>query len=328
MNRNIILTVAACLLLSSCYKGYVGDFERTACGFANQTDVRSLIVGESMQFSTGVALGGTISNEFDREVSYEIDYSLVNSSTLEAFRNHAFSYIPPLMEGITSLQVLPMECFNLRSGSNHPGRTIIRKGSHLGEIVVAVDSASFFTEDRLYPYSVIPVRITSAAKTEILAGRDYTVIGVRYESMLFGNYYHGGYMEREKDGVIEETVKYPTSIPQAEDRIWTLTTVAPRSLTSNAVGNGYNGQSAQMMLTLADDDSILVEAVPGATYEVEDEGGSRFIRTKLLQNRKIVLNYKYEADGYVYHVHDTLSFRNRIRDGVNEWQDENQKHYE
>ena len=39
------------------------------------------------------------------------------------------------------------------------------------------------------------------------------------------------------------------------------------------------------------------------------------------------LKYKYEKDGLVYHATDTLTFRNRIRDGVNEWQDENQEHY-
>ena len=52
-----------------------------------------------------------------------------------------------------------------------------------------------------------------------------------------------------------------------------------------------------------------------------------FLRSKLLQDRKIALKYKYEKDGLVYHATDTLTFRNRIRDGVNEWQDENQEHY-
>ena len=83
-----------------------------------------------------------------------------------------------------------------------------------------------------------------------------------------------------------------------------------------------------MKLTLGDDDSITISPVAGAKYTVEPDGESRFIRTKLLQDRKIVLNYKYVSGGNTIHAHDTLTFRNRLRDGVNEWQDENPAHYE
>jgi hypothetical protein len=60
---------------------------------------------------------------------------------------------------------------------------------------------------------------------------------------------------------------------------------------------------------------------------VTPDGESRFNRATLLQDRKIFLAYKYEKGGNVYHARDTLTFRNRIRDGVNEWQDENPEHY-
>ena len=47
-----------------------------------------------------------------------------------------------------------------------------------------------------------------------------------------------------------------------------------------------------------------------------------------LQNRKLFLNYRFaNGDGTTTYVQDTLTFRNRIRDGVNEWQDENPEHY-
>ena len=89
-----------------------------------------------------------------------------------------------------------------------------------------------------------------------------------------------------------------------------------------------NSTAAQMKLTLGEDDAITVSPVEGATYSVEPDGESMFLRSKLLQDRKIALKYKYEKDGLVYHATDTLTFRNRIRDGVNEWQDENPEHYE
>ena len=147
--------------------------------------------------------------------------------------------------------------------------------------------------------------------------------------MLFGNYYHGGYtVVTDAAGNEVERIYYYTAVPQEDTKVWTLTTVEPFALTANAVGNEMNSTAAQMKLTLGEDDAITVSPVEGATYSVEPDGESMFLRSKLLQDRKIALKYKYEKDGLVYHATDTLTFRNRIRDGVNEWQDENPEHYE
>lgn len=326
--NKIISCCALAMCLTGCYDGYIKDYDKIACGFANQTDVRSVVVGEGMTFSTGVALGGTIDNPEDRTVSFSIDHSLVCDQTYDALKNHQFPYIMELMAGVSSIDALPVDCYTLRTDSGKPGRTVIRKGKHLGQIDVVLDSAAFFAQDHLLPYAVIPLRIVKADGCDIMHGRETSVIGVRYEAMLFGNWYHGGRIEVEKDGTVVDEIKYFTEIPQADNRVWTLTTVAPFSVLANGVGAEYSGQKAQMKLTLGEDDSITISAVDGALFNVQPDGQSMYMRTKLLQNRKVVLNYKYENDGCIYHVHDTLTFRNRIRDGVNEWQDENQNNYE
>jgi hypothetical protein len=43
----------------------------------------------------------------------------------------------------------------------------------------------------------------------------------------------------------------------------------------------------------------------------------------------LILKYKYTnaGNGWTYHCTDTIQFRNRLRDGINEWQDENPSHY-
>ena len=81
------------------------------------------------------------------------------------------------------------------------------------------------------------------------------------------------------------------------------------------------------MLTLGEDGTVDVAPAPGSPYQVEPDGECRYNQAKLLQDRKIYLKYKYVKDGLVHHCTDTLKFRNRIRDGVNEWQDENQDNY-
>ena len=327
--RMIILALAA-LCTVSCYDDYVGDYEKVACGFANQTDVRSFVVGEGMTFSTGVALGGTIDNDKDRIISIGIDYSLTGEGTLAAFKSHTFSYIANLFKNISSISVLPANVYELETEGGNAGQVLIPRGKHLGLIKVKVDSAAFLADaGRLYPKEVLPLVITDGNGTDIMDGREASVIGVRYENMLFGNWYHGGYTEVE-DAVGGRTRKdtYPTTIPQADNLVWTLTTVEPFALTANAVGAEFNGAAAQMKLTLGADDKITISSVPGAKYAVEPDGESLFLRSKLLQDRKIVLNYKYVSGTDIIHAHDTLAFRNRLRDGVNEWQDENSAHYE
>jgi len=94
--------------------------------------------------------------------------------------------------------------------------------------------------------------------------------------------------------------------------------------------NGYSDQvttKKEMELTMNGTD-ITVAGVAGSTFQILPDGSSQFNRSRLLQDRKIFLSYKYKnAKGNWCYANDTLTFRNRIRDGVIEWQDENPSHY-
>ena len=329
MKKYLFISLASLLGLTSCYDDYVKDNPTQAVGFANQTDVRSVIVGEGMKFSTGVALGGIIDNDRNRLINYEIDYSLVNDETLSAMKSHLFSYIQDLCKPIDALEALPADEYRLRPDGGADGVVLIREGSHLGQIVIKVDSVKFLSDvSRTTPRFVIPLRLTDGNDTGLIEGKTTSVIGVRYENMLFGNYWHGGEtVVTDASGQEVNRIQYYTTVPQADTKVWTLTTVEPMALTANAVGGELNGSSAQLKLIQGADGQITVASVDGALYEVEPDGACSFNRAKLLQDRKIFLKYKYEKDGLTYHATDTLTFRNRIRDGVNEWQDENPENY-
>lgn len=329
MKKYLFISLASLLGLTSCYDDYVKDNPTQAVGFANQTDVRSVIVGEGMKFSTGVALGGIIDNDRNRLINYEIDYSLVNDETLSAMKSHLFSYIQDLCKPIDALEALPADEYRLRPDGGVDGVVLIREGSHLGQIVIKVDSVKFLSDvSHTTPRFVIPLRLTDGNDTGLIEGKTTSVIGVRYENMLFGNYWHGGEtVVTDASGQEVNRIQYYTTVPQADTKVWTLTTVEPMALTANAVGGELNGSSAQLKLIQGADGQITVASVDGALYEVEPDGACSFNRAKLLQDRKIFLKYKYEKDGLTYHATDTLTFRNRIRDGVNEWQDENPENY-
>ncbi len=327
MKKNAIIILAAIFALTSCYGSYIKDSTSQGVGFANNVDVRTVVVGEGMKFSTGVALAGVINNGEDRTVNYTVDESLANTTALAAMQNHTLSYINELAADLTELKPLPSSEYSLVNEGGQDGTTVIKKDTHLGKITVQVDSAAYLAGSAsMIPDFVVPLKITSGNGLDIISGFESTVIGVRYENMLFGNWYHGGKATVEGGS---ETQTYATEIPQSTNKVWTLTTVSPHSLTANAVAGGLNGSAAQMKLTLSPDGSVTIESVPGATYTVEPDGESRYNRARLLQDRKIFLNYKFtDKDGNLWHATDTLTFRNRVRDGVNEWQDENQENYQ
>ena len=329
MKKNAIIILAALFALTSCYGSYIKDSTSQGVGFANNVDVRTVVVGEGMKFSTGVALAGVINNGEDRTVGYTVDESLANTTALAAMQNHTLSYINELAADLTALKPLPSSEYSLVNEGGQDGTTVIKKNTHLGKITVQVDSAAYLAGSAsMFPEFVVPLKITSGNGLDIISGFESTVIGVRYENMLFGNWYHGGKATCTLASGKDSTATYATEISQSTSKVWTLKTVSPHSLTANAVAGELNGSPAQMKLTLSPDGSILIEPVSGATYAVESDGESRFNRARLLQDRKVFLKYKYtDSEGKLWHAVDTLTFRNRVRDGVNEWQDENQENY-
>jgi len=317
----IVLTLAVAVV--SCYPDYIKDFDYNGIYFPYQTDVRTFVVGEGMKIEVGAALGGVRENTIDRTVSFTLDNSLVSPATLTLMKGGA-QFIKDAVAPVTTLVPLPATYYTLSDNS----KMVIKAGSHMGSVVIKVDSAKFLADPlTLFANYAIPFYMASADADTILQLKRSAVIGVKYENMLFGNYWHGGVTTvKDPAGVTVSTILYYTAVNQPETKVWKLKTVAPNAL----VTNGYSDQTTakgEMKLTL-DGTNIIVSANTGSTFEVLPDAASTFNRAKLLQNRKILLNYKYvNAAGNTCYAQDTLTFRNRIRDGVNEWQDENPANY-
>jgi hypothetical protein len=177
----------------------------------------------------------------------------------------------------------------------------------------------------MYSTYVLPFRITSADADSIPDNRRTSVVGVRFENMLFGNYWHGGKALINRPGKADTTITYRWAVNDIASKIWTLTTIGPNTI----VTNGYFNQTTtkkELKLVLKGT-QVYVSSATGSTNTYTQDGSCTFNRPKLLQDRKLFLNYSYVNSGNTYHCTDTLYFRNRIRDGVNEWQDENPSHY-
>lgn len=316
-----ILLAAA---LTSCYDEYVKDYDYDGVYFPYQENVRTFVVGEGLKIDVGAVLAGVLENNKDRVVRYQIKNDLVTPDALARMKSGQ-NYIKNSVAGVNELLPMPADYYSLSNSEE----MLIRKGSHGGTVTVYADSAKFLSDPKtLKAAYVLPFYIESADADSIIEPMRYAVIGLKYENMLFGNYWHGGVrVVKDAAGNTLNTVAYYTQIPQPESKVWTLSTVAPFELETNGLAD--DADKGSMKLTLNSDGTITVGKSSSSDINVLPDGESRFNQAKLLQDRKIFLKYKYDnGDGTISYVTDTLTFRNRVRDGVNEWQDENPGNYE
>lgn len=315
-----ILAIFLSLALVSCYNDYVKDFDYTSIYFAYQANVRTVVVGEGMKIEVGPAFGGEMTNSRDRQVTLSLDNSLITPAMLLTMQSSSINSIKNYVTGLTELKLLPADYYTISSNS-----VTIKKGQNSGTVVIRPDSVKFLSDPAtLMAQYVLPFRIMTGDADSILTAKNYAVVGLRYENMLFGNYYHGGVTTvKDAAGTVVTTTKYFTTIPQPDAKIWTLSTIAPNQL----VTNGISDVAGSFKLTL-NGGVITVSQATGSTVVVQPTDASSYNQAKLLQNRKILLNYKYaNADGTTSYAQDTLTFRNRVRDGVNEWLDEHPANY-
>ena len=317
------ITIAFLLLMgimSSCYEDYIKDFDYTSIYFMYQTDVRTFVVGEGMKIEVGAALGGIRENTRDRVVNFTMDDKLVTADILAAMKVGA-NYIKEAVLPVTALKPMPTDYFTI----SDKGKMVIKAGQHSGSVVIKADSARFLQDAAtLNPVYAIPFYINTADADSVLPAKRYAVVALKYESMLFGNYWHGGVTTvKDATGKVIKTTNYFTSIPSPESKVMVLKTVAPFSLVTNKISD----QAGSLKITL-NGNKVTVSQATGSKVEVLPDGESTYNQPKLLQNRKIFLRYKYaNADGTTSFAQDTLTFRNRIRDGVNEWLDSDPTHY-
>lgn len=305
--------------LTSCYDDYIQDYDYDAIYFSRQNDVRTFVVGESQKIEVGVALGGVTENDRDREVVYSLDTSLINAALLTSFKNGGeskLSYIKESATGLTELKLLPTSYYTISDNS----KMVIKQGDHVGTVVITATDAFINDLDNLKSKYVLPFKIESADADTVLESMNYEVVGFKYESLLFGNYVHTGVsvVKDASGGVVSTT---------AISNVLTLKTVSPNTLETYKEGTAQDASSIKV--ALQSDGKIVVGNSALSKTDVVTDGDNYYNQAKLLQDRKLFLSYKFaNGDGTTTFVKDTLVFRNRIRDGVNEWQDENPENYQ
>ncbi len=323
--KKFLVSLLVATTIISCYDNYIKDFDYDAIYIPFRMDVRTFVVGEGMKFDIGVELGGVRDNTRDRIVSYQLDNSLITPAMLQSMKGGQ-AYIAAAVTPVTNLLPLPANYFTL----SNKLQFIIKKGEHIGKITVNPDSVKFLSDAAtINPTYAIGIRLISADADSLIYSKRTEVIGVKYENMLFGSYWHGGIttVKDPNDATVLNTINYYTTIPVSDVKTWSLKTISPNSVAPNGYSDLTSPTGMEFSLSL-NGGTVTINSLTTGKYSILPDGASTYNQAKLLQNRKIYLKYKYkDASGNWCHAQDTLTFRNRMRDGVNEWQDENPSHY-
>ena len=305
------------VLVTSCYEDYVRDYGQSAVFAAYQYDLRSFVVGEDASFQFQVALGGVMKNNLDRKVTLSLDDALLTGAVagMKDKNKASGDYVGNAVTdaGITAFKPLPA---SYRTIEGMDG-LMIKKGSHTAAVKICATEAFIADPDACKPAYAIAFRIDAADADTVLQNKNYAVIAVRCENRFFGFWTRNG-VARSYDWTGAKTGEDREEASLADSRQYELTTLSPTSVSCNKVA----GFSGQMTLSF-DGNSVTVSSDDGKVT-----GSGTFNGETLLQDRKIFLRYRVGRDDGGYDdVRDTLTFRNRIRDGINEWMDENPAHY-
>lgn len=317
MKKSILFLASLMVFATSCYEDYVRDFDYSAALIAYQYDLRTFVLDEGEQFKVTVALTGVMQNDQDRNVELTLEPSLLEGS-LANLTNTAMTsgnYVAQTIKdaGLTQMTLLPENYYTIE-GLNG---LCIKKGSHTATVTLRATDEMRNDPKVFAPYYALGFKITKADVDQIPEGKDFAVIAVKCENRFYGTWSRSGKIV-SYDAAGQQTGVDYTAKSLSDESCYTLTTVDGETLNVNRVA----GTSGSMKFAFNGND-ITISSEDGTVA-----GTGKFDGSKLLQNRKLYLDYSVTAaDGSRKAVTDTLYFRNRTRDGVNEWQDENPENY-
>lgn len=295
MKYSYLMLTLVLALVFSCeeYEDYVVDT-------AGYTDVyfpkpelqRSIVSGEGLSIKVGVYLGGLRENKEDHQVKYVIDETLLVD---------------------TPYTLMPDDYYSLEDDE-----ITVPKGSFQGLVNVKFDSLKLAQDTLLREFNyALPFKIVSTSVDSILEGKEQTIIPLKLMNTYEGNFYQVGSLKQffTATKVLDTAYVYGDELDGPNTPIRTLSSIMMDTV--NVDGIGTRGGDGYHMRLKVDpkDNSVEIIADTASVYQVLPNGKSTWDPIK----RKFVLSYKYSDGERDYEVEEKLTFRNRVRDGINEW---------
>lgn len=294
MKKNILIIISLALL-SACaeyrYDDFITDFDYTAVYFPHQELTRTFVYGEFDNIKVAVQMGGRRENRQNEWVDYIID---------------------PTIEVDSGLTLLPDQFYTLSDA----GRFHLPPGELGGELVLNVTEDFFKRSDTTQFY--IPFRLTATSVDTILEHKTTMILTLRAEAAKFGHYYHNGVTLVDSLNGGQRTIAYHQKEPVTNPvNNWELVSAAHDTLLTNGIADRKAGSvNFSFKIVVNSDNRVGIFPNQASFWQVSPDGESTYNPDK----REFYLNYKFQdVQGNNFTVKDTLIFRNRILDGVNQW---------
>ena len=300
--KNFLVVFALFLGIAGCnqYEDYINDYDHTSVYFGAQKPLRTLVARtdkDYLEFKTGVALGGLRENKKGYSATFEVDVNVLAAvDTTKLFT------------------LLPANCYSIESNNN---TFDIPPGKFLGDCLVKINKEQFAAlPGSLTKTYALPIKLTGTTADLITAGKDYTVIVIKYIDEHSGSYYCKGWQAEwnGKDTVPGTTIKYAKN-DLSSNKIRTLTTL---SLTRF----NMDGMGALSGATTADQVNHLWINVASGNVEVTTKTGCNAVENLMSSyNPKdnafkdvptFTLNYRYSKGGKNYLVNEVLILRQDV----------------
>lgn len=291
--KSVKSVLIACLVLAlaACepYEDYIKDFDYSAVYFGTQKPLRTLVTRENestLDFKLGVTLAGLRENKTGHSATIEIDTMLLDS-----------------MPGASIFTLLPADWYTFDLPEN---KIIIPKGKFLGDFTISIDKAKFTADPlSLTKKYALPVRILTTSADSILkgddvvAGRHYTVLVVKYINEYSGAYYvRGNQVELDLSGnVVEGSLKEYYHVDWIKNKTRIFTTTALNQCEMTGLGIETNDK---LKVDFGTGNAITLTS---SVLPVTDLGSNY---TSGIYNFK----YTYVKGGKTYRVDETLKQRN------------------
>jgi hypothetical protein len=295
--KKLFIILIATILFTGCYDEFRLDHTFSSVAFSS-ADGGSNIVGvmhrtvvknEGLKLDIGINLTGIIENKEERWAEFAVDPGLMAADEI---KNAGY-------------ELMPSDYYTF-SGT----KFIINPGSILGKVTLTLDSAKFVNDPKaLNHVYALPLILTSTSEDSINANLNSKIIVIKYI-----NHFEGFY---DQTGTMTEFDVNGNQISSSSlDNVLTFTTLSLDSVITDGMFN-MTGKEYEMKIIPNADNSVYIANTSGsAKNSITPDGNNTYDASTSTFN----LNYKVTSSTGAYKkVSATLKWRNRIRDGINEW---------
>lgn len=283
---NIVAAVMTILLTASCYEDFRQDYKFSSAYFASQKPYRTVIADRDMSVRVGISFGGRLHADPDDWGKFVLDNTLLEGTGLAALPEHYYSL------------------------SNNGMFTNRKPNLAIADVEIRFTEDFYSDPKSTGLYYALPFKLVESSCDSILAGKDISIVAIKYISTYHGAYYvQGKVTEYNTDGVTVSDTRSYDNADLSKNIVRNLGTkgrfiLEKQGFADNAV-DASNAKERMELVFDPIDKTVAVNPVEGC-IEVFDTAGTF---TDSGGRLTIDLSYSFIKDGKKFKVEERLTRR-------------------